>query len=480
MRSSRSTPDLVGLAALQAPCSPPTPADDEVVDPKQPLCAVVTGASMELSRDQSMVVYYEVSVVVGHGARDALSGSKRRYREFLRLHRDLLQRYPIFFGEGDDGGGQHAELPPFPPKSLFRASWAPDLVHERVRGLGRWLRAVCELLQYASPELCAFLNVPLYCATRLLSGDLQRADLLEPCSPDTVMAEQGGVARHNSRDDSSAAGPLSPHVDQRSLPALATRLVHTVTRPGYNESALLVARAACSHAAAAGVSAPTADEACRLVRAVCGRALFKPTSLIAAVVYLDRLAACGALHQLLRQEGWPTVVVVVLVIAAKVWDSDYPISNADICAPASLPPAAAGGSRPTMRRVNECERRVLHRLNYATLVSPAEFARCYLTMPFAFPDVPLPSRLDLCTALDGGGGGGAITPQKVGASGGGTAATAAATAASHGLRRARRSSGEGDANFPPSRPPLASWGAKLWSRSLSSLPTPTGRSDSLP
>ena len=259
----------------------------------------------------------------------------------------------------------------------------------------------------------------------------------------------------------------SPTIERASLQRLEGQMQHSVTRPGYNESALYVARAIVSHARAAAADAaadaaegegevgvpsppPTLEEAHRFIRSVCGRALFKPCSLIATVVYLERLHRLKELHPLILSEGWQLVALTLLVVAAKVWDSDYPISNADICSPVALPhghihappsssaPSAAasgfggrahgggggggygggcgssysgsysGGSgggggvggapspapSPVARAVstrclNTCERRVLAMLSYSTMVTQSEFARAYLTLPFAFRDSPL-------------------------------------------------------------------------------------------
>ena len=68
------------------------------------------------------------------------------------------------------------------------------VVVERVTKLNAWLSAVCDKLQFASLELVAFVNVPLYAAIRLLSGDLQAEDLTEPCSPDSVMNDASDAA----------------------------------------------------------------------------------------------------------------------------------------------------------------------------------------------------------------------------------------------------------------------------------------------
>jgi len=182
-----------------------------------------------------------------------------------------------------------------------------------------------------------------------------------------------------------AARHRSPQCDRRSLHALADTLQNSVQRPGYKESALFVAKAIVAHShAAAAARPPSLDEAHRFVRTVCGRALFKPCSLIATVVYMDRLRR-SELHALIHSDGWQLTLLTLLIIAAKVWDSDFPISNADICAPGALP-RSPNGERPlSARRVNEAERRVLAMLDFCTLVQPAEFARYYLTLPFAFP-----------------------------------------------------------------------------------------------
>ena len=50
------------------------------------------------------------------------------------------------------------------------------------------------------------------------------------------------------------------------------------------------------------------------------------------------------------------------------WDSDYPTSTADVCAPDCLPPSAPPLS---LRRVHEVERRVLAMLDYSTVVTQA-------------------------------------------------------------------------------------------------------------
>lgn len=420
-RNSRSTPNLTSDAASASePLPPDEPLRDSGFAPGgNSIHARIKSADMSADETvsdpvASIVVFYEVTVTVGLG--QELGSARRRYREFLQLHRLLQQRFPRLLSE------EHEELPPFPPKTFLRAGWEPEVVVTRIRALGAWLTTVTDKLQYVSPELISFLNVPMYCAVRMLSGDLSAADLVEPCSlpcsPDTIMANEPGAR---------ARSPLSPHTDHSLHPcgvcasdglhAIATGLRHSIERPGYNECAMHLARALCAYAAEAGLaSPPTLDETHRLVRSICGRALFKPCSLLAAVVYLKRMKP-SMRHALLQSDGWALTALVVLVIAAKVYDSDYPISNADVCAPCLLLPyAGAGGAhanaRPvSMRRVNECERRVLAMLDYCTVVSRVDFARAYLTLPFAFPSVPR-SRVEPHLILPGDAAG-SIRPPRV-------------------------------------------------------------------
>ena len=94
--------------------------------------------------------------------------------------------------------------------------------------------------------------------------------------------------------------------------------------------------------------------------------------------------------ELLHSDGWQLTTLVLLIISAKQWDSDYPISTSDVC---SQNWALGGSATATQhkgpvfcaRRVNDTERRVLKMLDYCTVVSQAEFARYYLTLPFTFP-----------------------------------------------------------------------------------------------
>ena len=164
----------------------------------------VTGATMTLvaaeGSAEELATFFEVSVRIGQ---QELSGARRRFREFHKLYRELQKNYPHLIGEyasgssssssfaherefGHSSGGSEGEgsgepadtasavrIPPFPKKHLFRAAWDPEVVVERVQRLCAWLSAVTAKLQFASLELVSFLNIPLYAAIRLLSGDLQ-------------------------------------------------------------------------------------------------------------------------------------------------------------------------------------------------------------------------------------------------------------------------------------------------------------------
>ena len=171
-RNSRSTPNLTSDAASASePLPPDEPLRDSGLAPGgNSIHAVIKSADMSADETvsdpvASIVVFYEVTVTVGLG--QELGSVGRRYSEFLQLHRLLQQRFPRLLSE------EHEELPPFPPKTFLRAGWEPEVVVTRIRALGAWLTTVTDKLQYVSPELISFLNVPMYCAVRMLSGDRQ-------------------------------------------------------------------------------------------------------------------------------------------------------------------------------------------------------------------------------------------------------------------------------------------------------------------
>jgi hypothetical protein len=178
--------DLGKMAALSAPADADTPRPAKPPSAATPATMVVsisgalmsTGSSTQQG-DAELFTLYDMSVRVGG---KEVGGARRRYREFCKLQQVLLDLYPHLLAEDGTGEPQQptagsskkpSELPPFPRKYLLRSGNDPHVVVERVTMLGAWLSAVVDKLQFASLELVSFLNVPLYAAIRLLSGDLQ-------------------------------------------------------------------------------------------------------------------------------------------------------------------------------------------------------------------------------------------------------------------------------------------------------------------
>ena len=181
-----STPNLKateGEGPSTTPPEKPTTPPNKKPRAVQQLRAKVCAAEMVMSpATDELIVMYEISVHVGD---QELAGARRRFREFHKLYHTLMDNYPHLLncdGCGDSlvdespplpSRSSSAPMPRFPRKHLFRAGWDPVVVTERVKQLGEWLAAACDKLQFASLELVSFLNVPLYAAIRLLSGDLQ-------------------------------------------------------------------------------------------------------------------------------------------------------------------------------------------------------------------------------------------------------------------------------------------------------------------
>ena len=262
-------------------------------------------------------------------------------------------------------------LPPFPPKLLFKRAYHPYVVQERVRALDAWLRATMDIFQFVDVKAVVFLGLPFYLAVRVITGDVSAEEFCESRSPDR---SPEGIMELN----------LSQGTHQGSPDPARISLLSSVTRPGYWEASYLLAKATCWHLRVTLLVEPCFAEICRFVHAVCGRAFFKPSSIICTVVYLDRLPR-SMLRTLLLVDGWQLILLTLLIISAKQWDSDYPISTADVCS--QNWDLSGSGRIPSFcaRRVNDTERRVLKMLDYCTVVSQPEFARYYLTLPFNFP-----------------------------------------------------------------------------------------------
>jgi hypothetical protein len=268
-------------------------------------------------------------------------------------------------------------LPPFPPRQLLKRPHHPDVVQARVRALDAWLRAAIDVFQFVEIKAVVFLGLPFYLAVRVITGDCSADDFCESRSPDR---SPEGVMQLNLCQRSQQGSP-----DTARISLLEDQLQQSVTRPGYWEATHLLAKATCWHLRVTLLVEPCFDEISRFVHAVCGRAFFKPCSIICTVVYLDRLPRFS-LRSLLLVEGWQLILLTLLIISAKQWDSDYPISTADVCAQ-SFSDLSGSARAPAFcaRRVNEAERLLLKLLDYSTVISQPEFARYYLTLPFNFP-----------------------------------------------------------------------------------------------
>jgi len=337
---------------------------------KQPaprLRVAVTGAEMQESvepgEQNKLFTLYTIHVQVGE---QELEG-RRRYSEFRALDEFLRMKHASLLAS-------IRPLPPFPPKLLFKRSHHPEVVQERVRALDAWLRATIDIFQFVDVKAVVFLGLPFYLAVRVITGDCSADDFNESRSPDR---SPEGVMELNLNQGMQC----SP--EQARISLLEDQLHQSVMRPGYWEASHLLAKATCWHLRVTLLVEPCFAEISRFVHAVCGRAFFKPSSIICAVVYLDRLPR-SMLRTLLLVDGWQLSLLTLLIISAKQWDSDYPISTADVCSQNW----DSSGSRKEVfcaRRVNDTERRILKMLDYCTVVSQTEFARYYLTLPFNFP-----------------------------------------------------------------------------------------------
>jgi hypothetical protein len=303
-----------------------------------------------------------IAVRVGRHA--YASTARRRYSEFLRLKNSLHARFPELAE-----GKQAACFPPFPPKELPWRGTQPAVVTRRTVGLNRWLQGVCAAIQYVDDELLRFLEIPLYLALRVMSGDFDDQEYAQHRAAACAFPSGPGCARNLLSPDSvlssgwlveAVDSPGSPQAqvadltDHASLARRDSLLKASALRPGYEEALRLVARAIGAHARAAALpSPPSATEATRWTNTVCQRGLFKSPSLVCCAVYMRRLEASAEFHALLLSQGWRLTLLALLLISAKQWDSDYPTSTADLCAPNTLPPAPPGSASPPLspRRV---------------------------------------------------------------------------------------------------------------------------------
>lgn len=244
-----------------------------------------------------------------------------------------------------------------------------------MRALDAWLSATIEAFQFIEVRAVVFLGLPFYLAVRVITGDSAADDFTESRSP---YHSPEGVMELNL-----SVGHRSP--DTARLSILEDQLPQSLSRPGYWEVTRFLAKAMFWHMRVALLVELCFSDVSRFVHTICGRAFFKPASIICAVIYLDRLSH-SSLRKLLLFDGWELTLLTLLIISAKQWDSDYPISTADVC---SQDWGLGGTShqlpRFTSQRVNATERLVLRMLDYSTVVRQADYARYYLTLPFTYP-----------------------------------------------------------------------------------------------
>ncbi|KAL1496132.1 hypothetical protein AB1Y20_014753 [Prymnesium parvum] len=370
MKRSLSLPVIADAPTLPTHTPPShaaaVPSRSNNRKPPPRLCVRVTGAEVRLADEPggpSFQTLYTIQVLVGGQELE----SRRRYSEFRELDESIRAKYSAVLAS-------RPALPRFPPKQIFRPSHHPDVIQERVRALDAWLSAIINVFQFIEVHAVIFLGLPFYLAVRVITGDSGADDFTESRSPND---SPDGIMELNL-----SAGHRSP--DTARLSMLEDQLPRSLTRPGYWEVTRFLAKAMCWHMRLALLVDPCFAEVSRFVHAICGRAFFKPSSIICAVVYLDRLPP-PQLRTLLLVDGWQLTLMTLLIISAKQWDSDYPISTADVC---SQNWGAAGAGAPyqfTAQRVNSAERRILSMLDYCTVVSQTEYARYYLTLPFTYP-----------------------------------------------------------------------------------------------
>jgi len=114
---------------------------------------------------------------------------------------------------------------------------------------------------------------------------------------------------------------------------------------------------------------PGAEETIRFADYICSRTILKTCTVLAASIYLDRIA--DAMRSLVVVDGisWELVLLALLIVSAKQWESDAPIYTADFIDAARKWPSLTG-LRPQL--INVAERRVLRCLDYRTMVSRHE------------------------------------------------------------------------------------------------------------
>lgn len=185
---------------------------------------------------------------------------------------------------------------------------------------------------------------------------------------------------------------------------------HSVERPGYAESALCLAKTLREAMLDANLpKLPEQAAVLRFVQQLCASAFFQPATMICATMYLERLdlgkllaplpppqshsqaraqasvrgGISGARASQPRGAGeetlvnWQLLLLALLTLSAKQWDSDVSLSTTDLCLPGTL--ASSGWEGCTAATVVKAERTLLSALDYCTMVQQMDFARFYLT-----------------------------------------------------------------------------------------------------
>jgi hypothetical protein len=285
----------------------------------------------------------------------------------------------------------HPKLPdiPFPSKRSLVANqdsvidMGPEVIEERARALDRWMREITNLLQCRDLNLLCFL-LPGYLARRLHAGDVDLGDLREARTGRASSAP----ARLETKTECPSIGsvpdllePLELLSDSEEEERYATELC----RPAYSKVIRRLADAVttCPRLVAEPVAEcllsrlPVEDEAMRFVDCICSQTILKTCTVLAASIYAERKA--GAICSMIVRDGimWELVLLSLLVISAKQWESDAPIYTGDFL-DAALSWPSLGAADVQSQVMSAAELSVLRSLDYKTMVSRNEFVNVCL------------------------------------------------------------------------------------------------------
>lgn len=380
---SSDADDEADSNACSAPLRGTCTADSPLVQARV-ACAFQVEAQRSPHRPPSLDAVYLVEAIVGSQTWVA----HRRFSDFEVLAQHVQRRCPVHL----------PIIPPFPPRRPGRGglfglpgAWAgisvsqdsvvdmgASVMEERTTALDRWLRALVELMQLSDPVLLAFI-VPEYVAVRIHAGDVDAADLLDARKARPLPAEEavaGPPPSLGSRAHARlAAHPSSIAFLRPSYAGAVSRMSHAFSRAALE--AIAVSQKEGRGAAANG-SFPPREEAALFIDSICSRTLLKTCTMAAAAIYIDRIAL--SVHDIVvrRAVPWELLLLAVIVVAAKQWESDAPIWSADFVFAAKHWPRVAKLPTGTM---NEAEWLVLSRLDFRTLVSRRELQESCCSEP---------------------------------------------------------------------------------------------------